>query len=130
MSVDEEGGRTQVTLLGADLFASGSATRQSGHDQTLQQHRARSTRCPGACWSIGHTDDQPLRSLRYRDNFELSRERARERRRRCCSAALDNRARIELDRRRVVRSRCYTPASDPENRARNRRVEIIHVGGL
>ena len=24
----------------------------------------------------GHTDDQPLTSLRYRDNFELSRERA------------------------------------------------------
>jgi type VI secretion system protein ImpK len=24
----------------------------------------------------------------------------------------------------------YTPPSDPANRARNRRVEIIHIGGL
>ena len=25
---------------------------------------------------VGHTDDQPIKSLRYRDNYELSRERA------------------------------------------------------
>ena len=31
---------------------------------------------PGRVEVNGHTDDQPLRSFRYRDNFELSRERA------------------------------------------------------
>ena len=31
---------------------------------------------PGRVLVQGHTDNQPIRSLRYRDNFELSRERA------------------------------------------------------
>ncbi len=34
---------------------------------------------PGRVLVVGHTDDQPIRSLRYQDNFELSRERAVER---------------------------------------------------
>ena len=33
-------------------------------------------RVPGRVLVTGHTDDQALKSFRYRDNFELSRERA------------------------------------------------------
>ena len=49
---------------------------------------------------VGHTDDQPIQSLRYQDNYELSRERA-------VSVVtllqqgIDNRARLTLDRRRL-----------------------------
>ena len=76
---------------------------------------------------VGHTDDQPIQSLRYQDNFELSRERA--------VSVVDDPAagdrqpgQAELDRRRLVAA-ALPPESDPENRARNRRVEIIHVRG-
>jgi type VI secretion system protein ImpK len=76
---------------------------------------------------VGHTDDQPIRSLRYQDNFELSRERA-------VSVVtllqqgIDNRARLSWTGQGSSEPR-YRPESDPANRARNRRVEIIHVRG-
>jgi type VI secretion system protein ImpK len=76
---------------------------------------------------VGHTDDQPIRSLRYQDNFALSRERA-------VSVVtllqkgIDNRARLTWNGAGSSDPR-YRPESDPDNRARNRRVEIIHVRG-
>ena len=76
----------------------------------------------------GHTDDQPLRSLRFRDNFELSRERALSVVK-VLQTSLDNPARVQAGRASVRPGRAYAPESDPANRARNRRVEIIHIGG-
>jgi type VI secretion system protein ImpK len=76
---------------------------------------------------VGHTDDQPIKSFRYKDNFELSRERA-------VSVVtllqkgIDNHARLTWTGVGSSEPR-YRPESDPENRARNRRVEIIHVRG-
>jgi type VI secretion system protein ImpK len=73
---------------------------------------------------VGHTDDQAIKSLRYRDNNELSRDRA-------VSVSnvllkgLDNSARLTW--RGVGASQPLSPGSDPESRARNRRVEIIHL---
>jgi type VI secretion system protein ImpK len=77
---------------------------------------------------VGHTDDQPIKSFRYQDNFELSRERA------VSVVALlqrgiDNRARLNVDGAGSSEPR-YRPESDPANRSRNRRVEIIHVRGI
>ena len=65
---------------------------------------------PGRVLVVGHTDDQPLRSLRYRDNFELSRERAVSVVDGSCSATIDNPARLEWtgvgsSSRATVRSR-------------------------
>ena len=79
---------------------------------------------PGRVLIVGHTDDQKIKSLVYRDNDELSRERA-------VSVAnvlkrgIDNAARLSW--RGVGSSQPIAPGSDPESRARNRRVEIIHL---
>ncbi|MPY87880.1 MAG: OmpA family protein [Luteitalea sp.] len=128
LRADEQGGRTTVTLLGDDLFASGSATVNPAHYQTLERVAAALNQVPGRVQVVGHTDDQPIRSFRFQDNYELSRERARgvaDALRR----GLDNDARMSA--LGVGSSEpLYTPASDPANRARNRRVEIVHVGGL
>jgi len=75
----------------------------------------------------GHTDDQPLTSLRYRDNFELSRERAVSVVK-LMQPALQKTVRLEPNGAGSSEPR-YKPESTPENRARNRRVEIIHVRG-
>ena len=80
---------------------------------------------PGRVIVVGHTDDQPIKSLRYRDNYELSRERAVSVAN-VLQRALDNPARLTLARRRFVAA-AIVQESDPENRARNRRVEIIHL---
>jgi type VI secretion system protein ImpK len=74
---------------------------------------------------VGHTDDQPIRSLRYRDNFELSRERAVSVAA-ILKQAMGGSAGIEWNGVGSSEPR-FEPASDPANRARNRRVEIVHV---
>jgi type VI secretion system protein ImpK len=125
LKVEEQGGRTLVTLVAPNLFESASATVNPTYYQTLQHIANALDQVPGRVLVTGHTDDQPVRSLRYRDNFELSRERA-------VAVvdmlklAIDNKARLEWTGVGATEPR-DTPASLPENRARNRRVEITHM---
>ena len=127
LSIQEDGGRTVITLLASDLFASGSATPNPAYDDMLGRIASALNQVPGRVLVEGHTDDQALRSLRYRNNFELSRERAVTVAR-ILQRTIDNPARLEWNG--VGSSRpLHLPESTPENRARNRRVEIIHVRG-
>lgn len=127
LTVEENGGRTLVTILGGDLFASGSATISDAYEPVLARIAAALNQVPGRVMIVGHTDDQPIRSLRFHDNFELSRERA-------VSVAnvlkqtINNPARLTWSGVGSSQPR-YQPESDPANRARNRRVEIIHLRG-
>jgi type VI secretion system protein ImpK len=126
LSVEEQGGKTTVTLLAPDLFASGSATINDAYAATLQRVAAALAKVPGRVLIVGHTDSQPIKSLRFQDNFELSRERA------VTVASLlkqgsDNPARFTWTG--VGSSEPKYSESDPANRSRNRRVEIIHVRG-
>ncbi len=127
LSVEEDGNRTVVTLIAADLFPSGSAAVNPAYYDTIGKVTAALVKVPGRVMVVGHTDDQPIRSLRYQDNFELSRERA-------VSVVsllqrgIDNRARLTWNGVGSSEPR-YRPESAPENRSRNRRVEIIHVRG-
>lgn len=127
LSVVETGNQTTVTLLAPDLFPSGGAAVNPSYRETLQRVTAALNRVPGRVLVVGHTDNQPIRSLRYKDNFDLSRERA-------ASVvavikeSIDSAARLNLTGVGSSEPR-YKPESDPENRSRNRRVEIIHVRG-
>lgn len=127
ITIEEDGALTRITLVASDLFASGSATVNTRYATTLRHIAEAINKVPGRVLVRGHTDDQPLTSLRYKDNFELSRERA-------VSVvnvlkpALQNAGRIEWNGAGSSEPR-YTPASQPENRARNRRVEIVHARG-
>jgi type VI secretion system protein ImpK len=82
---------------------------------------------PGHVTVTGHTDDQPLRSLRYSDNYDLSRARALEVTNRLKARVRDP-ARIDFTGKGSSEPR-YRPENVPENRARNRRVEILHRRG-
>jgi type VI secretion system protein ImpK len=127
LSVDEQGGRTVITLLAPDLFLSGSATPNPAYEDMLARVSSALNQVPGRVLVEGHTDDQPLRSLRYRNNFELSRERAVTVAR-ILQRTIDNPARLEWNGVGSTQPR-YRPESTAENRARNRRVDIIHVRG-
>ena len=124
LTVKEEGARSTVTIESSDLFKSGSADVNSSYEATLNRITAALNKVPGRVMVVGHTDDQPIKSLRYRDNDELSRERA-------VSVAnvllrgLDNSARLTW--LGVGSTRPLVQGSDPDSRARNRRVEIIHL---
>jgi type VI secretion system protein ImpK len=124
LTVKEEGARSTVTIESSDLFKSGSADINPSYEATLNKITAALNKVPGRVMVVGHTDDQPIKSLRYRDNDELSRERA-------VSVAtvlmhgLDNTARVTS--RGVGSSQPLVQGSDPDSRARNRRVEIVHL---
>ena len=72
---------------------------------------------------IGHTDDQPIHSFRFNDNVELSRARA--------VSVRSVLAEVMREPGRLATlglgstSPRYRPVDDPDNRARNRRVEIL-----
>lgn len=121
VQVDEQGGLTTVTLLGNDLFASGSATVNPDYYATLQSVARALNQVPGRVVVEGHTDDQPLRSLRFGSNFELSRERA--------VGVVDVlKGTIDAPARLSAQGK---GSSEPKyaDRSRNRRVEIVHVRG-
>ncbi len=126
LTVAEQDGRTVVTLVAPDLFRSGSATPSDAYRETLRQVSLALNQVPGAVRVEGHTDGQPLRSLAYQNNFELSRQRA---------VSVGQMIQQSLDVPSRVTwtglgpSRPLVPERTAEDRARNRRVEIIHTRG-
>jgi type VI secretion system protein ImpK len=119
LTIEEDGGRTTVMLSVASLFSSGSASVGADVQTTLGRIAAAIRRVPGRVIVVGHTDDQPIRSLQYADNYALSRARAE-------SVADVLRAQVDVAGR--IRSTGVGP-SQPRfpDRARNRRVEIVHL---
>jgi len=124
VSVEESGDRTLITLTATDLFASGSANINSGYEGLVREVGRALNSVPGRVLVIGHTDDQPLRSLRFKDNYELSRARALQVADLIRSVVKDT-SRVEAAGKGSLEPR-YQPADVPANRARNRRVEIVH----
>ena len=127
ISVEESGERTLITLTATDLFASGSANINSSYQSLVRDIGQALNQVPGRILVIGHTDNQPLRSLRFKDNYELSRARALQVAD-LIRAVVSDGSRIEAAGKGALEPR-YEPADDPGNRARNRRVEIIHRRG-
>lgn len=121
---DEVGGRTAITLAVPDLFASGSTQINARYASLVHEIGVALNQVPGRIVVIGHTDNQPLRSLRFKDNYELSRERAVQVAE-LLKRDIQSGAHIETAGKGALEPR-FEPADLPENRARNRRVEIIH----
>jgi type VI secretion system protein ImpK len=125
VGVDErDDGRTFITLTAPDLFASASEALNTRYRELIGAVGTAAQQVPGRLTVIGHTDDQPVRSLRFGDNYQLSRARAVE------VANLLRTSLREPDRVDFIgkgdSEPRYRPESLPDNRARNRRVEIIH----
>ena len=124
VSVEESGERTLITLTATDLFASGSANINPTYEALVHEVGRALNSVPGRVLVIGHTDDQPLRSLRFKDNYELSRARALQVANLVRSVVKDS-SRVEAAGKGSLEPR-YLPAETEANRARNRRVEIVH----
>jgi type VI secretion system protein ImpK len=125
LTVEDEGGRSTVILSAGDLFASGSAQVSESYRPVLREVAAALNQVPGRVLVVGHSDDQPVRSFRYQNNYELSADRAdavvRE-----LSPQLREPSRLQSTGLGSSQPR-YLPADQPVNRALNRRVEIVHV---
>jgi type VI secretion system protein ImpK len=127
LRVDEAGGRSVVTLLGPDLFRSGSADVHPVYEPALGRIADALNKVPGMVMVVGHTDDQAIKSFTYRSNVELSQARA------VSVANILKRTMTKpetLQSNGVGSSEPLYPPSVPDYRARNRRVEIIHLRGM
>jgi type VI secretion system protein ImpK len=125
LTVEETDKGTLVSLIADDLFESGSATLNPRHRDSIRKVAEALNQVPGLVLVIGHTDDQPIRSLRYASNVELSRARAAEvKRLLVLPPGLNKPARVSWMGLGSAAPK-FIPPELPKNRARNRRVEIL-----
>lgn len=120
VKVTEE--KIQVTLDEKILFGSGQSRLRPEVSQTLKEFAALVKKLPNPIAIEGHTDNVPIRSGRYKSNFELSMARAYE--------VMEHLIEVEgIAPERLSGSgygeyRPVVPNDTPENRAQNRRIEI------
>lgn len=124
LKVEELADKTVVTLTAPTLFRSGSAHINPDFAATLLEVGHALEQVPGRVVVVGHTDDQPVHSLQYADNFDLSRARALAVAQ-TLKPTLSNFGRVTWQG--VGSTEPRYPMDTQENRARNRRVEIIHL---
>lgn len=125
LAVDEGKGRATVTLHGDGLFGSGSATIDPVYRPVLERIRDALHTYPGTVLVTGHTDDQRIVSSRFASNWRLSLERAQ------AVVQLLSVGDPDPGRFRALgrgETEPLVPNSSPENRARNRRVDITIAG--
>jgi type VI secretion system protein ImpK len=127
VSVQEHDAGAVVIITVPNLFGSGNANLNPDFEPLVHEIAKALSRLPGQITVVGHTDSQPIRSFQFKDNFELSRARA---------ANVVALMKTELANPSHIDARGlgpsqprYTPEDEPENQARNRRVEIVYRRG-
>ena len=121
VTVTDEADRSTVRLRGDSFFGSGSAEPMASSLPVLRRIGEALAEVKGAVLITGHSDNQPIRSLRYPSNWHLSAARADAVR--GALTTLVEPARMRSDGKADAEP--VAPNDTPANRARNRRVEIV-----
>jgi type VI secretion system protein ImpK len=124
LAVDDRPDRSVVTILGDGLFSPGEVAVRPEYQWLLLRIADALSSLTGAIDVIGHSDNAPIRTLRFPSNWELSTARAESVTRLFASRVPGHRMRAE--------GRADTDPVEsndtPEGRARNRRVDVtLHV---
>lgn len=123
IEIDKQGKNVILRIKEQASFPSGSDRFQKKFIPTLQKILAAVQKMQGKITVAGHTDDIPIKTKRFRSNWELSAGRAV-----TVAQAMMKFGKIP-SKRVEVRGHADTvplePNRDAESRARNRRVEII-----
>jgi type VI secretion system protein ImpK len=125
VTVTDEADRSTVRLRGDSFFASGSAEPTAAALPVLGRIGQALAQAPGQVLIAGHSDNQPIRSLRYPSNWHLSNARAQ-----AVMGALAGQvdpARMHAEGKADAEP--IAPNDTPAERARNRRVEIVLITG-
>ena len=123
VSIETQGTKIIVRIQERGSFSSGSAELNPGFLDVMNLIADAVVRSPGKVVVAGHTDNVPISTKRFRSNWELSSARAVT----VVHALLQN---PEIDPLRVrveghADSNPLVPNDNRENRATNRRVELI-----
>lgn len=121
VAVRDEIDRSVITIRNDGLFDAGSASLSSDREALMRRIAEALAQVPGRIIVTGHTDNQPIRTLRFPSNWHLSEERAK-----AVSSILVARGvpkeRVSAEGR--AEGEPAVPNDTPANRALNRRVEI------
>ena len=121
MAVRDEADRSVVILKGDGLFASASTVVRDRYATVIDRIAQAMNNVSGRILVVGYSDNVPIRSARFASNYELSLERARSVQKQL-QKHLSQPGRAKAEGRGEVDP--IAPNNTPENRARNRRVEI------
>ncbi|MES2820471.1 MAG: DotU family type VI secretion system protein [Pseudomonadota bacterium] len=123
VSVEETPERSTVTILGDGLFDSGSASMRGRYNPIMQRIAAAilDARVTGKILVAGHTDNVPIRTVRYPSNWHLSVDRATSVTR-VLEQYMGTAGRVNAEGRGDAEPAASN--ASPERRALNRRVEI------
>ena len=128
VEVETRGRMIIIRIRERGSFISGSSELASDYKDVLREVRAVLAQKKGKIAVQGHTDDIPINTSRFRSNWELSSSRA-------VSVALELMLNGDISERRFEvagfsATLPLVPNTSAENRARNRRVEIVIRQGL
>jgi type VI secretion system protein ImpK len=121
VAVDDRRDRSVVTVLGGSLFKPGDGAVSAQELALFGRIGEALAQRQGKIEVIGHTDNAPIRTLRFPSNWELSKARAESVA--TLLASRVPRARIEANGRGEAEPLVANDTAD--GRARNRRVEIV-----
>jgi type VI secretion system protein ImpK len=121
VAVDDGRDRSVVTVLGGSLFKPGDGAVSTQELALFGRIGEALAQRQGKIEVIGHTDNVPIRTLRFPSNWELSKARAESVA--TLLAGRVPRARIEANGRGETEPLAANDTAD--GRARNRRVEIV-----
>ena len=127
LEVDTEGQRIIIRIRERGSFPSGAADLMRDFEPVLARIGAVLEQTAGRIIIAGHSDDIPIRTARFRSNWELSASRA--------VSVVQHLGRItDIPMSRFLieghaETQPLVPNEDAESRARNRRVEIVVVRG-
>jgi chemotaxis protein MotB len=123
LDIEREKTKIIIRIQEKGSFPSGRATLNPGFFEVISKITAVIAKTPGKIIVAGHTDNVPISTARFRSNWELSSARAVT----VVHAMLSNAA---LDEERFLiqgyaDSKPLVPNDSKENRAKNRRVELV-----
>ncbi len=128
IEIETEGRQIIIRIREKGSFESGSATLAADYYDVIDEIRAVLMLKPGLIEVQGHTDNIPIRSERFRSNWDLSAMRASS-----VATQLMRGGYLAPERFEVsgfAATRPLAPNDSASNRARNRRVEIVIRQGL
>lgn len=111
-----------VRIIGRNMFASGSATLTPSFKPLLERIGLALKEENGPVKVIGYTDSEPIRTIAFPSNFQLSTARAQAAST-IIGAALGEPSRITVEGRADADP--IAPNATPEGRERNRRIEVV-----
>ncbi len=126
VSLREDRDKSVVTLVGTNLFQPGTAFLDSDYVPVVARIAEALRSQNGRVVVVGHTDNIPIRTPQFHSNYDLSISRAQS----VMSMLADKTgdpSRFSADGR--GKEEPLVANSTPENRARNRRVEITLYAG-